>query len=176
MLIGAGCATVKARELVFLYESTVDTTMLDGSAPPLRVTFWLDSELPTGTGPIGPNPPSSTGYGPVNMLIRLGDETVVGTGGGITVFNNAGTTFVEDCFDVRPSAIAGSLYGRVVIFFRILLVDKDCDMLFSDTTLPTDPNFAIATDFQQVSINLGLSVNPDIREFTNTPAEELTPL
>jgi hypothetical protein len=92
------------------------------------------------------------------MIVMVGDQCVALSGAGteITVFNNAGTTFAEDSYDVRafaPATDNKTLFGLNIRLAKFLLVDNEATM-FTDTTLPTTEAFVGAADSQQTTIDL----------------------
>lgn len=143
----------------FQFTTTVDATTVGGdAAAPLRILYQYNPDLAAGSGPIGAGETFAS-YGPLEkVIVEVGDQCVSfsGDGTGITVFNNAGTTFVEDSYDVRadvPATVGKQLFGLDFTFTRFLLVDSAATM-FTSTALPTSPAFADEADFQQTVIEL----------------------
>lgn len=170
-------ATLQASPVIFQFNTTVDATELGGgSATPLLVTYTFDSTLPDGSGPTGPVDSTCGSYGPLFMQIQLGNEIVTASGGGISVFDNAGTSIVEDSYDVRPDdyMFSGQLLGRDINFFRLLIVDSDRTM-FSSTTLPLMPGFATAGDYQQTEFDFADGSYLAVEEFPDTPLDQRMP-
>jgi hypothetical protein len=146
-----------ATPLTFIYESTTNATYVGGSSTEaVTVTFMFDSDLLNGTGGSALTLHNGS-YGPWEGTLRVGTETVALTGGTIEVFNNAGTTIINDGYDFRwdshRGTSSGSLFGRNLDFFRILIVDDNRDM-FSSVDLPTDPGFALRGDYIQDNYDL----------------------
>ena len=129
-------------------------------ADPSRVVvrpFHIAWQSANGSGPFGTNDTGGS-YGPLTMQIQLGNETVSASGGGITVFNNAGPSSSEDGYDVRPSQTFNKqLFGRNLRFFRFLLVD-DSGTMFTNTDLPLSPAFAAIAGFQQTELDFQSNV------------------
>lgn len=145
----------------FQFTTTVDATSVGGdAAAPLRILYQFNPDLAPGSGPFGSSGNGTfESYGPLEkVIVEVGDQCVSFSGGGtgISVFNDAGTTFVEDSYDVRAfgSATVGKqLFGLDFTFTRFLLGDSDRTM-FTSTALPTSPAFAAEADFQQTQIDL----------------------
>jgi hypothetical protein len=145
--------------LTFVYESSIDTTPVGGGpGTPLRIFYTFDTSLAPGSGSFGTSETLAS-YGPLDrMIVMVGDQCVALSGAGteITVFNNAGTTSVEDSYDVRafgPATAGKTLFGLNLRFARFLLVDSEATM-FTDTSLPTTPTFGGAAEFQQATVDL----------------------
>jgi hypothetical protein len=162
--------------LTFQFSTTMDTTSFGGgSNTPLTVTYTFDSALPNGSGPGAPISSTLGSYGPLSMEIRLGTETVAGSGGGISVFNNASASGLEDSYDVRLDSFSGQFFGRDLEIFRFLLVDESGTM-FNATHLPLSPGFAAATQFQQTEFNFFDGSSIETGEDSNTPTGDRRPL
>jgi hypothetical protein len=169
--------TLQALPVTFQFSTTVDATPLGGGpATPLIATYTFDSDLPNGSGPTGPVDSTCGSYGTLFMQIQLGNEIVTASGGGISVFNDAGTTFVEDSYDVRPDdgIFSGQLLGHDITFFRFLIVDLDRTM-FSSTALPLMPGFATSGDYQQTEIQFADGSYLGVEEFFDTPSDQRVP-
>ena len=143
-------AAARAESVTFRYEST--TALANGTSVPVVAVFTFDTTLANGTGSSGTSPTHGS-YGPWAGTLTVGGESVALTGGTIEVFNNAGTTFVEDGYDVRwqrgpETTSTGTLQGGQLCFFRVVLVDTHATML-STTALPTNANFATGADYVQ---------------------------
>src|SRR5262245_46319909 len=67
-----------ARELTFVFRTTIDATPA-GGAPntPLTVTYTFDPDLRSQYG--SANPLLSGYYGPIHMVVQLGNESVKAT-------------------------------------------------------------------------------------------------
>ena len=170
-------ATLRASPVIFQYATTIDTTDFGGGpGTPLVVTYEFDSALADGSGPVGPIDSTSGSYGPLTMQIQLGGETVSAAGGGISVFDNAGSSIIEDSYDVRPDddSFSGQLLGRDVGFFRFLIVDSDRNM-FNSTALPLSPDFATAADYQQVEFDFADGSELSNSEGPEVPLDQRTP-
>jgi hypothetical protein len=143
----------------FEYTTAVDATPAGGNAvTPLRVIYNYDTNLPSGSGPFGTADDGTfDSYAPLSsMVIELGNQCVFVKGAGTSgsVFNNAGPN--EDSIDFRaepPATTNKKLLNHNFVSFRFLLVDPDGTM-FSDTSLPTSPDFADDADFQQTDFEL----------------------
>jgi len=144
--------------LTFVFTSTVDMAQVGGQPDaPVVVTYTFDPALAPGSGPFGSGPYFAS-YGPSELTIEIGGErqTFSGPGTGITVFNDAGTTIVDDSYDVRvefPFGQSHPFLGQNLLSFRFLLVDSDRAM-FSSTALPTTPALAGSVDTAYVDIML----------------------
>jgi hypothetical protein len=143
-------AAAQAQSVTFRYEST--TVLGNGASAPVIAVFTFDAALANGTGTFGTSPTNGS-YGRWSGTLRVGTESVALSGGTIEVFNNAGSTFVEDAYEFRwmrapETASAGTLQGGPLCFFRVLLVDTDANML-SSTDLPADAAFAAQADYVQ---------------------------
>lgn len=143
----------------FQFTTYVDATAVGGSpTTPLRITYQFDPALAPGSGGFGAGD-NFASYGPLeSMILEVGTECVAvrGDGTDITVFDDAGTTFVEDSYVVSAggASLAGrTLFGGPLESFRILLADNERTM-FSDTSLPTSNAFAEVADYQQTSVEL----------------------
>jgi hypothetical protein len=158
LAIFLGFASISWASLItFTYESTTDAHYVGGSSTEaVAVTFTFDSNLSNGTGSFSLTPLIGS-YGPWEGTLRIGAETVALTGGTIEVFNNAGSSIINDGYEFRwdshRGTSLGSLFGRNLDFFRIIIVDDDCDM-FSSIALPADPGFALKGDYIQDEYNL----------------------
>lgn len=149
-----------ADTISFQFTTFIDATSVGGNqATPLHITYQFSPDLAPGSGPFGESGDGTySSYGPLQkVIIEVGDQCVAtsGDGTGITVFN-AGTTFVEDSYDVRAegAATAGkTLYGMNIDLARFLLVDNEGTM-FSSTALPTSQDFFFEADFQQTDFYL----------------------
>lgn len=145
----------KRRRLAFRYRTTLDATLVGGSAnEPLVVTYGFEPTLSPGSGPLGNTSPFLSSYGPVEFIIEIGGDTVTasGPGTGITVFSNLSAEGVDQ-YELRAPYCTGKLFGFHVGFFRVLLVDQDA-ATFPTTDLPLTPAFADAIDFSQVNLQL----------------------
>jgi hypothetical protein len=144
--------------VTMVFTSTIDTTPLGGQLEvPITVTYSFAPDLSAGSGPSGISA-THAGYGPIDMTIDIGGDTlsVSGQGTGITVFNDAGTTFVEDSYDVRvdfPIIGGQQLLGQELVLFRFLLVDSNRDM-FTTTELPLTTQFVAAADIVFIDVIL----------------------
>lgn len=148
----------------FQFTTYVDATAVGGSpTTPLRITYQFDPALAPGSGGFGAGD-NFASYGPLeSMILEVGTECVAvrGDGTDITVFDDAGTTIVEDSYVVSAgeASLAGrTLFGGPLESFRILLADNERTM-FSDTSLPTSNAFAEVADYQQTSVALRNPVN-----------------
>jgi len=143
----------------FVFETTFDTSAIGGAPDvPLRVVYRFRSDLAPGTGPFADLPPTVAGYGPIEVDVQLGPDTVhgAGIGTGITVFNDAGSTHDEDSYDVRGDSRnfgVQRLLGYQVELFRFLLVDNDHTM-FGSAALPVSTAFATQADVAYVDAQL----------------------
>jgi len=150
-------STSWASPITFIYESTTNAHYVGGSSTEaVAVNFTFDSDLSNGTGSFALTPHNGS-YGPWEGTLRVGTETVALTGGTIEVFNDAGSSIIRDAYDFRwdshRGTSLGSLFGRNLDFFRILIVDDDCDML-SSVDLPADSGFALKGDYIQDDFTL----------------------
>jgi hypothetical protein len=166
-----------AAPVTYRFETTIDARSKGlGEYESLAVVYTFDTGVSAGTGPFG-STANSNSYGLISLSITIADQTVSGTGGGITVFNDALITYIEhtaieDGYDVRAENYSGTLFGETVTFFRFLLVDNDYDML-SGTGLPLNTDFNLQADYQAVDIFLSDSSILNILEHTNTPEGDL---
>lgn len=158
-VIGAPPSAAATTPISFQFTTYVDATAVGGSAStPMRVIYQFNPDLAPGSGGSGSGDTFAS-YGPLEKIIfEVGNECVAmaGAGTGIDVFNDAGTTIVEDSYNVqaRNAAVAGkTMFGLNFEHARFLLVDEQMTM-FSDTSLPTSPKFAQAADYQQTSVTL----------------------
>ena len=161
--ISAPTAAGAAPEVItFQFRTAVDATSVGGDADAqLRVIYQFNPDL-------APTQSEATfaSYGPLEKLIvEIGGQCASFSGGGteISVFDNAGTSTVEDSYDVRanlPATEGKQLFGHDFIFTRFLLGDSDATM-FTSTALPTSPGFADEAEFQQTVIVLADPANPD---------------
>jgi hypothetical protein len=143
-------AAAQAQSVTFRYEST--TVLGDGASAPVVAVFTFDAGLANGTGTFGTSATNGS-YGRWSGTLTVGAESVALSGGTIEVFNNAGSTFVEDGYEFRwmrapETASTGTLQGGQLCFFRVVLVDTDATML-SSTDLPADAAFAAEADYVQ---------------------------
>ncbi len=153
------------------FSTTIDATRLGGSAnTPLVVTYSFEGNLSNGTGPFAPHAGSGS-YGPARLQVKLGNQSVSATGGGITVGNNVGGT---DEYDVRGENFSGTLFGRSVKFFRFLIVDAQATM-FDGVALPISAEFATSADFQQTDFGFADDSTLATTEFADTPVAERRP-
>lgn len=137
----------------------MDTTEVGGGPyTPLRITYQFDPSLAPGSGASGSGE-RYTSYGPLDRtVIEISGQCVVVSGSGteIIVFNNAGTTFVEDSYAVTaasPATTGKTLFGLDLDLVLFVLIDPDRTM-FTDTSLPTNVQFAQDAEGQQTSILL----------------------
>jgi hypothetical protein len=108
-----------AAPLTFQFATTIDATPVGGSATaPLTVIYTFDSALADGSGPGNPVSPTLGSYGPLTMQIQIGGQTISATGGGISVFDNAGTTSGGQ---LRRATFAFRIFRTVVWSGRDLL-------------------------------------------------------
>ncbi len=180
-----------ATPVTFLYESTIDTTAIGGTADTaISFEYTFDSLLAEGSGPFASTSLSAS-YGPLSGVLTVGGDTViVGTAGspGITVLDDIRAVPLADSYDARgsvgPTGYSGQIGGFDVVFFRFLLADDDLDM-FSNKSLPTLPGFALAADFQEVALTLDFDrdgaiidagdLRIQISEFSTTPVDQRRP-
>jgi hypothetical protein len=159
-------STAFATPVTFTFHTMVDATAIGrGDNVPLVVTYTFDSNLVNGTGSFGTN-----SYAPVSMKLSLDGRTVTGSGGSIFMWDQAGS----DGYDVRAENFSALLFGRKLTFFRFLIVDQQSTM-FDGITLPVQPGFAAAGDFQQTEIVFADDSSVGVSEFDNTPASEKRP-
>lgn len=151
------CSTVlapaaSAEQVTFRYESTTTVDRLTGETQPVVVVLTFESALPNGSGAFVISPTNGS-YGPWSGTLTVGTDTVAVVGGTMEIFNNAAAT-PEDGYDFRwergrpGTSTTGTLQGKQLCAFRILLVDEAATML-SSTALPLDPAFASGTDYIQ---------------------------
>jgi hypothetical protein len=157
LLLGGAAAPAQARIITFQFRTTVDATQVGGGPnEPLIATYAFDSQLPDGSGPFAIDDKSGS-YGPIRMVLQVGDQSVTSATGGITVINDSSSINTEDSYDVRISAdlgdIQGAIFGYQVVFFRFLLVDEDGTM-FSGTGLPLSAAFAARAQFIELEVDL----------------------
>ncbi|WP_309820561.1 hypothetical protein [Pseudarthrobacter sulfonivorans] len=176
-VIGAPPGAAATTPISFQFTTVVDATAVGGSSStPMRVIYQFNPDLAPGSGLSGSGE-NFASYGPLEKIIfEVGSQCVAlaGAGTDITVFDNAGTTFVEDSYNVRASdaAVAGkTVFGLNLELARFLLVDNQATM-FSDTSLPTSPEFADAADFQQSALQLR---NPTTNRRTTVSAAQDAP-
>ena len=156
----APSALMAQSTITFQYDTVIDTTQVGGGpGTPLRVTYSFLSDLQPGSGQFGTTDVAAA-YGPITLTLQIGAEAVDVSGPGnvigIGVFNNAGTTFVEDGYGVAsfPEATySGQLFGLDVNFIDVHIIDSNLDM-FSSTALPLTPDFASRADQSYVQITL----------------------
>lgn len=158
-VIGAPPSAAATTPISFQFTTYVDATAVGGSAStPMRVIYQFNADLAPGSGGSGSGDAFAS-YGPLEKIIfEVGNECVAMAGAGteIDVFNDAGTTVVEDSYVVSAdgTAVAGkTMFGQNLEFARIHLADEQRTM-FSDTSLPTSPKFAEAADYQQSDVML----------------------
>jgi hypothetical protein len=153
--------TVAAQSAItFQFDTTIDATPAGGPPEaPIRATFSFDPNLAPGSGQFM-STPSAESYGPITMTLQVGSESVSASGPGnvigIGVFDNAGTTFLEDGYGVQSSqgsTYVGQLFGYDVEMIDIHIIDSDLDM-FGGTALPLTPEFASRADQTYVQILL----------------------
>lgn len=170
-----------AATVIMRFETTINTTEFGGAAAtPLVVTFSFDSGLAPGTGPAEENEPNQKSYGPLSsMEIKLGDETISGTGisgSGISVWND---TADGDGYRVAVGPFPSpeeTVFGMGVSGFSFLIADPS-GTIFNDASLPTSFNFgSTAGFFQQTSFSLTeIGAILGVSEMPFTPVEERTP-
>lgn len=101
-----------------------------------------------------------------------------GPGSGITVFNDDGTTFVEDSYTVTagaPAVTGKKLFGLDLSQAQFVLVNADRTM-FSDTSLPSSPSVFRAAEQAQTSILLfNPSTHRDVSLYSDFPYFQLSP-
>jgi hypothetical protein len=161
-LAGAQPATAASSTLSFELTTVVDATAVGGAeVTPLRVIYQFHPELAPGSGYFGAEETFAT-YGPLEkVIVQVGKECVAlpGLSGNDTfigVFDNAGTTFIEDSYAVFAwqAAVAGqTLLRQNLEEFRAVLIDEQATM-FSDTSLPTSEEFAASADILQIALIL----------------------
>lgn len=144
----------------FIYTSTIDATAVGGGTDdPLIVIYSFSPDLAPGSGTVGSGDPStSIGYGPLESIrVQVGTQCSYYTGprSQISVFNDAGTTIVEDSYAVQAKPLDDTFLGAYPIAAALFdIVDSDRTM-FSDTSLPTTPGFAQAAEYAQNTIQIG---------------------
>ena len=165
------------QRITFQYRSTLDATLVGGSEQePLTVIYSFDSRLQAGSGPLGNNSPFLSSYGPIEIIIELGGDTVTASGPhtGITVFSSISAQRA-DRYELRATSLTGSLFARNVDFFCLLLTGEGEEM-FADLRLPLTPRFAESATSSRVSLKLMDSINGPIdlgySESQTTPVNE----
>lgn len=163
--VGAPVASgrLEFQRITFQYRSRLDAKLVGGSAQePLTVIYSFDSRLPAGSGPLGNNSPFLSSYGPIEIIIELGGDTVTASGPhtGITVFSSISAQRA-DRYELRATTLTGSLFARNVDFFCLLLTTEGTEM-FADLRLPLTPRFAESATFSRVTLKLMDSINGPI--------------
>lgn len=144
----------------FDYFTYLDARQAGGEeSTPVRVLFRYDLDLAPGSGPLGPTQDGTFGsYAPLSrFILEVGNECISmsGEGAAATVFNDAGTTAVEDSFTFRAEAPATN--GEQLLGLRLHsalfnIIDTQKTM-FDGTSLPTGPE-PFQGKNQQASIEL----------------------
>ena len=146
----------------FQFRTAVDATSVGGDADAqLRIIYQFNPDL-------APTQSEATfaSYGPLEkIIVEVGGQCASFSGGGteISVFDNAGTSVVEDSWVVQastPATEGKQLFGHDFIFTRVRLFDPDTTM-FTSTALPTSPGFADEAEIQKTLIVLADPANPD---------------
>lgn len=148
---GVTAPATAATPLEFIYSSTLDATPIGGGTDDaLIIIYRFRPDLaPTDSTP------NAASYGPLESVrVQIGTQpcSVVNTGGSqITVFNDLS----EDSYAVSAAPPSGSpSTGLDITFAQFVIADNDRTM-FSDTSLPTTPNFAQRAVFGQNDISIG---------------------
>jgi hypothetical protein len=146
--------------IAFQLTTTIDTTSVGGGPDtPMRIIYRFNPTLAPGSG--GNLSETAADYGPLErVIVEVGDQCAAmsGPGTSIAVFNNAGTTVVEDSYAVTASTPFGSprppkLFGLDIKLVQFVLVDNERTM-FSNTSLPTTFAFGDQADAVQLTLLL----------------------
>ena len=173
-----GCvSTSLADPVTFKYDSTTNASLVGGSATEaVSVIFTFDSNLANGTGAFGTSPTNGS-YGPWSGTLSIGNDLVALTNGSIEIFNDAGTSTLQDRYELHWDSLAGTssgaLFGSNLDFFRIALVDPGHDML-SSISLPNDTSFTTKNDFILDSYSLTNSQSFGESEFLGSTTRNFT--
>lgn len=155
--------------IAFKLTTTIDTTSVGGGPDtPARIIYRFSPTLAPGSG--GNLSETVADYGPLErVIIEVGDQCAATSGPGtaIAVFNDAGTTVIEDSYAVIAAKDAGDtsamLFGLNLRAVVLVLVDNEGTM-FSDTSLPTTVAFADQAEKEQLSM---LLFNPTTHRFVS---------
>jgi hypothetical protein len=166
-LLGAAAALwavpATAAPVTFLYQSTIDTTAIGGApGTAISLQYTFESTLANGSG-LGSISANEGTYGPFAGVLTIGGEQVsVGPAGtSIDVRNDVlGKSPIgvvpQDRYIVfgnGAAAFTGTIAGLRVTSFGFSLDDND-GIMFTDTSLPVSPGFALAADTQTLSVSL----------------------
>ena len=142
--------------IAFGFSTVIDTTSVGGSPDtPVQIIYRFSPTLT----PVPDSTEMSDDYGPLEkVIVEIGDQCAAmsGPGTSLSVFDDAGTSSLDDAYDVRadiPATTGETLFGLDLIFFRFILVDPQLAM-FSDTSLPTTTLFAGDADYQGLDFDL----------------------
>jgi hypothetical protein len=150
----AGHQAAIAAPVTFQLSSTIDASAIGGAADEtLRVTYTVDSNAP-----VLDSGANFAQYEVAQYRLELGDSCVLLTGGGVStsVFNDAGTTFVEDSYDIsafEPATTGQTFAGYNLQGSQFVLVDPD-RIMFSGTSLPLNTDFSAQADLEQSVLEL----------------------
>jgi hypothetical protein len=143
------------------FQTTIDASFFGRSdAEPFVATFTYDSALANGTGPTAISPTISS-YGPLTMVLAIGEDVATATGGGVTLNDlppGAGVDVLHVMADSNGYGSSqddwsGEILGYDVGGFILQVFDNQ-SIMFDGLDLPTSASFVAEADSAALSLYL----------------------